>query len=163
MNSQFDICFDKCMGVLKIWARTQLTNFNHIFLLSYHLSIIEVVIQMDPTFPLAPVANFLSFFLVCIPLFSTPILSGPWDIFVFIFSLSTELSCLKTGINAIIYILSTLPPWVTYVGTCDATHSLDLDQMVPRRSLGTTIYSTERCCRGTYVVCFSQHWCWRMD
>ena len=103
MNSQFDICFDKCMGVLKIWARTQLTNFNHIFLLSYHLSIIEVVIQMDPTFPLAPVANFLSFFLVCIPLFSTPILSGPWDIFVFIFSLSTALSCLKTGINAIIW------------------------------------------------------------
>ena len=58
---------------------------------------------MHPTYPLVPILNLLSCILVCIPLLSTSILSGPWNTFVLVFALSNAVGCLQVGINSIIW------------------------------------------------------------
>lgn len=58
---------------------------------------------MDPTYPLAPIANFVACVLVLLPLFSTSIRSGSWNVAVTLFVLWTVLASIIQGVNAIIW------------------------------------------------------------
>lgn len=58
---------------------------------------------MDPTYPLVPVVNFLSCILVCLPLFSTALYSGSWNISLAVFTIWTAVECITSGVNAIIW------------------------------------------------------------
>lgn len=58
---------------------------------------------MDPTYPLAPIANFVACVLVLLPLFSTSIRSGSWNVAVTMFVIWTVLASIIDGVNAIIW------------------------------------------------------------
>ena len=57
--------------------------------------------DMDPTYPLVPIANFICLFLVTLALFVTA--GRPWNIGVCMFAIWTALSCLITGVNTILW------------------------------------------------------------
>ena len=56
---------------------------------------------MDPTYPLVPTANFLSFFLVLLTLYA--LASRPWNIGACMFAMWTLLSCLLVAINTSVW------------------------------------------------------------
>lgn len=56
---------------------------------------------MDPTYPLVPIANFTSFFLVVLALLVTA--GRPWNIGVCMFAIWTALSCAITAVNTIVW------------------------------------------------------------
>ena len=82
-----------------------------------HLSRIR---NMDPTFPLVPIMNFLAALLVCLPTLSSAIHSGSWNVAVLSFAFWTTLSCIIMGINSIIWsdnVRDVAPVW------CDISKS----------------------------------------
>lgn len=56
---------------------------------------------MDPTYPLVPIANLVSCFLVVLALLGTA--SRPWNIGVCMFAIWTALSCINTAVNTIVW------------------------------------------------------------
>ena len=61
------------------------------------------VLTMDPTYPLAPIINFLSAILALLPLFTNQLYSGTQNIAVVAFAIWTSVECVTTGINSIIW------------------------------------------------------------
>ena len=58
---------------------------------------------MDPTYPLAPIANFIACTMILFALFVNVYLSKSWNFPVSMFALWTAVSSIATGVNAIIW------------------------------------------------------------
>ena len=75
---------------------------------------------MDPTFPLAPIVNFLSAILALLPLFTNALHSGSLNIAIVAFAVWTSVECVTTGVNSIIWsdnVNNLVPVW------CDISES----------------------------------------
>lgn len=84
-------------------------------------SLSSVSQSMDPTYPLAPIANFLGCILVLLPLFCTSIRSGSWNIAVISFTLWIAIECVTTGVNAIVWsdnVRNVAPVWCDLSECC---------------------------------------------
>ena len=77
--------------------------------------------NMDPTFPLVPILNFVCSILVLSPLYIRALRPGLWNIPIVAFSLWISIECITTGVNSVIWsnnVEDIAPVW------CDISKSL---------------------------------------